>query len=142
MAFSNAAKHLGLTLAWEGEGVDQVGKVASFQQGVLLSLLDAQVRGEGSASKDTFIDHTLNTIVSNPYLKPGSAIVRIDPRYFRPTEVETLLGDAAKAKAKLGWEPEVRFHELVKEMVEEDFVAARRDSLCLQAGFDVHEVWE
>ncbi|SBW10844.1 GDP-D-mannose dehydratase, NAD(P)-binding [uncultured delta proteobacterium] len=136
------AKNLGLTLGWEGQGVNEVGKVASFDKSVLVALLRQQMQGEASATKDAFIEETLKTIVSNPLLKPGSVIVRIDPRYFRPTEVETLLGDAAKAKAKLGWEPEVRFAELVKEMVEEDFAAAQRDSLCLQAGFDVHEVRE
>ena len=65
-----------------------------------------------------------------------------DPRYFRPAEVETLLGDAAKAKQKLGWEPKTPFAELVREMVEEDFGHARKDSLCLHAGFEVHEVRE
>ncbi|CAK7052315.1 MAG: GDP-mannose 4,6-dehydratase [Desulfovibrio sp.] len=136
------AKNLGLTLAWQGEGVDEVGTVASFDKNALIALLQMQMQGEASATKDAFIEETLKTLVSNPHLKPGSVIVRIDPRYFRPTEVETLLGDPAKAKTKLGWEPEVRFSELVREMVEEDFAAARRDSLCIQAGFDVHEVRE
>lgn len=136
------ARNLGLTLSWAGNGVDEVGKVASFTEDVLVALLQNQMRGEPSATKDAFIAETLKAIALNPFLKPSSVIVRIDPRYFRPTEVETLLGDAAKAKAKLGWEPEVRFAELVKEMVEEDFAAARRDSLCIQAGFDVHEVRE
>jgi GDPmannose 4,6-dehydratase len=137
-----AAGNLGLALAWEGEGVDEIGKVASFDKEVLLSLLKRQMRGDPSATKDAFVEETLKTIISNPLLKPGSVLVRIDPRYFRPTEVESLLGDAAKARAKLGWEPEVRFAGLVREMVEEDFAAARRDSLCLQAGFDVHEARE
>jgi GDPmannose 4,6-dehydratase len=69
-------------------------------------------------------------------------LVRIDPLYFRPTEVETLLGDPARAREKLGWRPVVTFAELVAEMLEEDFAQARRDSLCLNAGFDVHEVRE
>ncbi len=138
----SAAGYLGLEIAWEGEGVDEIGRVASFNKNVLLALLQQQMQGGASATMDAFVDETLKTIVSNPLLKPGSTIVRIDPRYFRPTEVETLLGEAAKAKAKLGWEPEVRFAELVREMVEEDFAAARRDSLCIQAGFDVHEVRE
>jgi len=137
-----SAGNLGLTLIWEGEGINVTGKVASFDKKVLLALLDRQMQGEASATKDAFIEETLKNIVSNPKLKPGSVIVRIDPRYFRPAEVETLLGDAAKAKAKLGWEPKVRFSELVKEMVEEDFAEARRDSLCIQAGFDVYEVRE
>ena len=136
------ARNLGLTLAWEGEGVAKVGKVASFDKSVVVALLQKQMQGEPSSTQDAFIEETLKAIVSNPLLKPGSVIVRIDPRYFRPTEVETLLGDPAKAKAKLGWVPEVRFAGLVREMVEEDFAAARRDSLCIQAGFDVHEVRE
>ncbi len=62
-------------------------------------------------------------------------IVRVDPRYFRPTEVETLLGDPSKAKQKLGWTPATTLGELVREMVESDDEAARRDTLIEQAGF-------
>ncbi len=136
------AGRLGVHIAWEGEGVAEVGKVASFDKQALMDLLHKQMQGEASATKDAFIEQTLRTIVSNPRLKPGNVIVRIDPRYFRPAEVETLLGDAAKARAKLGWTPKTAFADLVTEMVEEDFAAARRDSLCLQAGFAVHEVRE
>jgi len=136
------AKTLGLTLAWEGEGVNETGAVASFDVSVIKDLLASQMQGEQTATGEAFISDTLARITANPTLKPGSVIIRIDPRYFRPTEVETLLGDASKAKTKLGWEPEIRFAELVREMLEEDFAAARRDSLCMQAGFDVHEVRE
>jgi GDPmannose 4,6-dehydratase len=69
--------------------------------------------------------------------KSGHTIVRIDPRYFRPTEVETLLGDPAKAKAKLGWVPAVGFEQLVREMVESDHEIARRDAHMQQQGFKV-----
>jgi len=65
----------------------------------------------------------------------GKTIVRIDPRYFRPTEVETLLGDPSKAKAKLGWVPEVTFDQLVKEMVQADMEHARQDALVQKHGF-------
>ena len=136
------AKTLGLTLTWEGEGVNETGSVASFDVSVIKDLLASQMQGEQTATGEAFISDTLARITANPTLKPGSVIIRIDPRYFRPTEVETLLGDASKAKTKLGWEPEIRFAELVREMLEEDFAAARRDSLCMQAGFDVHEVRE
>ena len=71
--------------------------------------------------------------------KPGDVIVKVDPRYFRPTEVETLLGDASKAKSKLGWSPKITLAELVKEMVEADFAAAQRDSLVKQAGFQAYD---
>jgi GDPmannose 4,6-dehydratase len=61
--------------------------------------------------------------------KPGSVVVRVDPRYFRPTEVETLVGDASKACQRLGWEPEISFGELVQEMVASDFGTTKRDML-------------
>ncbi|MDH5232725.1 MAG: GDP-mannose 4,6-dehydratase, partial [Gammaproteobacteria bacterium] len=66
----------------------------------------------------------------------NKAIVRVDPRYFRPTEVETLLGDPSKAKEKLGWEPQTSFKQLVSEMVVADLKEAERDELCKTQGFD------
>ena len=57
----------------------------------------------------------------------GQDIIKVDPRYFRPTEVETLLGDASKAKTKLNWAPEITFEELVREMIEEDFKLAKNE---------------
>ena len=65
----------------------------------------------------------------------GKCIVSVDPRYFRPTEVETLLGDPSKAKAKLGWAPKITFGELVKEMVREDLKSAERDELVKRHGY-------
>jgi GDPmannose 4,6-dehydratase len=67
----------------------------------------------------------------------GKRIVEVDPRYFRPTEVETLLGDASKAKAKLGWSPEISFAELVREMMREDLRGAERDDMCRREGYQV-----
>ena len=71
--------------------------------------------------------------------KSGKVLVRIDPRYFRPTEVETLLGDCSKAKAKLGWMPETGFAELVREMVEADLYLAKRDAHMESQGFKVYQ---
>jgi len=76
------------------------------------------------------------------YDAQGKCIVQVDPRYFRPTEVETLLGDATKAREKLGWTPKITFAELVAEMVREDLMAAERDELIKKHGFkamDHHE---
>jgi len=76
------------------------------------------------------------------YLDSGQCIISIDPRYFRPTEVESLLGDPTKARQKLGWVPRITFKELVAEMVQEDFRAAQRDELVKKHGFtpyDYHE---
>ena len=67
----------------------------------------------------------------------GRCIVEVDPRYFRPTEVETLLGDATKAKEKLGWIPRISFSELVSEMVKEDLLAAERDRLVRDHGYKI-----
>jgi len=73
---------------------------------------------------------------------PGDIIVRIDPRYFRPTEAETLLGDASKARKKLGWSPKVVFDELVREMVVEDLKIAKRDAMVAKEGFSVSDHYE
>jgi GDPmannose 4,6-dehydratase len=72
----------------------------------------------------------------------GNVVVAVDPRYFRPTEVETLLGDSSKAKRELGWTPRTTFDELVREMVEADFKAAQRDALVRKHGFDAYNVRE
>jgi GDPmannose 4,6-dehydratase len=74
-----------------------------------------------------------------PALKDGQPLVRIDPRYFRPSEVDTLLGDPSKAKAKLGWTPKTSFRELVSEMMREDLALASRDELARKHGHRVHD---
>jgi len=102
-----SAKELGITLRFEGRGVDETAVVQSI---------------EGDKA---------------PALKVGDVIVRVDPRYFRPAEVETLLGDPTKAKEKLGWVPEITVQEMCAEMVREDLTAARRHALLKQHGHDV-----
>lgn len=72
----------------------------------------------------------------------GRVIVKVDPRYYRPTEVETLLGDPTKAKQKLGWTPKITFDELVSEMVREDFKSAQRDALVKHHGFGTYDYHE
>ena len=67
----------------------------------------------------------------------GKRIIVVDPKYFRPTEVETLLGDASKAREKLGWTPKIRFDELVTEMIEADLEIAKRDELVKSHGYKV-----
>jgi GDPmannose 4,6-dehydratase len=74
--------------------------------------------------------------------KVGDVIVKVDPRYFRPTEVETLLGDASKARDKLGWTPRITLGELVAEMVQADYTSAQRDHLVRQAGFKAYDQHE
>ena len=71
--------------------------------------------------------------------KTGRTVIKIDPHYFRPTEVDTLLGDASKARAQLGWKPEIDFKTLVSEMVAEDLNLAQRDALMVRQGFKVHQ---
>jgi len=69
----------------------------------------------------------------------GRTLVRVDPRYFRPAEVDTLLGDASKARRQLGWTPQVTFAELVREMVESDLRLAQRDALVEREGFGAYQ---
>ena len=107
-----SAAELGITVGFEGEGADEVGIVRA-------------VAAMGNEPKAR--------------CKPGDVIVRVDPRYFRPTEVETLLGDASKAKAQLGWTPTTTFEQLVTEMVESDYTSAKRDSLVKLAGFQAYD---
>ncbi|PZX45748.1 GDPmannose 4,6-dehydratase [Roseinatronobacter thiooxidans] len=102
-----SAHELGIELAFCGEGIDEVATVVS-------------VSGDKA-----------------PAVKPGDVIMRIDPRYFRPAEVETLLGDPAKAKTKLGWVPEITAQEMCAEMVAEDLKTARRHALLRQHGMDL-----
>jgi GDPmannose 4,6-dehydratase len=75
-------------------------------------------------------------------VSPGQVVVRVDPRYYRPTEVETLLGDPSKARQKLGWAPQTSLQELVREMADADYTAAKRDSLVKQAGFQAYDYHE
>ena len=90
-----ALSEVGVSLIWEGEGIDEKG-----------------------------ID-----------VETGRVLVEVDPRYFRPTEVETLLGDPSKAKQKLGWEAKIPLHDMVAEMVREDLKIAERDELCKREGY-------
>jgi GDPmannose 4,6-dehydratase len=88
------------------------------------------------------VDWRGNGVDEKGYDAEGRCIVQVDPRYFRPTEVETLLGDATKAREKLGWTPRITFAELVAEMMREDLKAAERDELIKKHGFkamDRHE---
>jgi GDPmannose 4,6-dehydratase len=96
-----AAQEIGLSIRWEGRGVDEKG----FDAG-------------------------------------GKCVVAVDPRYFRPTEVETLLGAASKAKEKLGWTPKISFRELVSEMMRDDLKAAERDELVNRHGFSTFNYHE
>ena len=68
-------------------------------------------------------------------VETGRVLVEVDPRYFRPTEVETLLGDPSKAKRNLGWEAKIPLHDMVAEMVREDLKIAERDELCKREGY-------
>jgi len=102
-----AARELGITLEFTGKGLDEVGTVAA-------------VEGDSAPAVDV-----------------GDVIVRVDPRYFRPAEVETLLGDPSKAKEKLGWVPEITLEEMCAEMVEADLDKAKRHALLKRHGFDV-----
>jgi GDPmannose 4,6-dehydratase len=100
-----SAEELGVTLKFEGKGVDETATVAA-------------IKGDKA-----------------PGLKVGDVVVKIDPRYFRPTEVETLLGDPSKAKAKLGWTPELTVQQMCAEMVVADLEEAKKHAILRRHGY-------
>jgi GDPmannose 4,6-dehydratase len=107
-----AAKELGVTLTFSGDGETEIGTVSRIDP----------IGGELRA-----------------HCKVGDVVVRVDPRYYRATEVETLLGDPSKAKEKLGWSPKIALPELVREMVQSDFETAQRDNMVKRAGFQAYD---
>lgn len=104
------AREIGMTIEWRGS--------AEQEQGICKSVTDVGIGLD--------LNHLL-----------GKAIVKVDPRYFRPTEVESLLGDPTKAKNKLGWEPKIQFEELVQEMMHHDIDQARRFATLRNGGFNL-----
>jgi GDPmannose 4,6-dehydratase len=100
-----SAEELGITLTFEGKGVDESATVAA-------------IKGDKA-----------------PGLKVGDVVVKIDPRYFRPTEVETLLGDPSKAKAMLGWTPEITVQQMCAEMVAADLEEAKKHAILKKHGY-------
>jgi GDPmannose 4,6-dehydratase len=113
---------IGITLNWEGKGVSEKGIVGDIQPSALLRKYDRrkQVRE----------------------LCRGQTIVAIDPRYFRPTEVDTLLGDPSKAEEKLGWEQVISFNQMIHEMVDHDLKDGMREAIWKQKGFAIPDSYE
>jgi len=108
-----AVSELGITLSWHGVGVEETGVVGK-----------------------------IDSDIENIKIKTGQTVVRVDPRYFRPTEVETLLGDPTKAKQELNWTPTTSFAQWVSEMVSNDVDEAKKDTLCLNEGFHTYNYHE
>jgi GDPmannose 4,6-dehydratase len=117
-----AFAEVGIEVEFVGEGVEEVGRIASLDEGVLSRACNGLVERE-----------------PREWLAPGTVVVRVDHRYFRPTEVETLLGDATKAREHLGWEPTTSFADLVHEMVWADIDEAQRSHVLLAGGYQVLE---
>jgi GDPmannose 4,6-dehydratase len=113
-----AFAEVGIALSFQGQGADEVGLVES---------VDARLLAEATGGAAPGAER----------LALGTVVVRVDPRYFRPTEVAALLGDASKARNRLGWKPAVSFGELVHEMVWADLAGAQLDELCRREGFRV-----
>jgi GDPmannose 4,6-dehydratase len=127
-----AARALGVTVRWKGTGAEELGIVEGVDA-TFARRLDATKFGGESAARAG--EAHLGSLI-------GKTIVRVDPRYFRPTEVETLLGDVTKAREKLGWTPKTSVTELVAEMVQHDYAAAQRDALVKQHGYATYDYHE
>lgn len=106
-------KHVGINIAFKGKGVDEIGYVES-----------------------------VDPVVEECKLRPGDEVVAIDPRYFRPTEVDLLLGDPTKSKKILGWQPRYDVNQLLREMVDADLSLMRRESHLKQGGFTIYNYHE
>jgi len=111
MAFSE----IGITVEFSGKGNQEEGKIAGID-------------------KQKFQE---KTCLKSDHLNKGQVLVKVDPRYFRPTEVDELVGDSSKARKKLGWKPLYKLSDLVKEMVEHDITLFRKDKFLTEQGFNV-----
>ncbi len=118
-------KFLGLNIRFEGEGVDEKGIVESIDE----KRLNEVLKEAGIQNPEHIISHAKSLI--------GNDIINVDPKYFRPTEVDLLLGDATKAKEKLGWEPKITLEEMTKEMVESDLKENYQELVLKECGFEV-----
>ncbi|HPE46373.1 MAG TPA: GDP-mannose 4,6-dehydratase, partial [Deltaproteobacteria bacterium] len=96
-----------------------------------------EIDWQGEGRQETGVVRSARPIEGDVHVAPGDVVVRVDPRYFRATEVDTLLGDPGKARRKLGWEPKISFEDMVAEMVEHDIREALMDVLCRKSGFPV-----
>jgi GDPmannose 4,6-dehydratase len=126
-----AFAEVGMTLQWRGEGVDEVGVVDAVD----LRRFSAARAGADSEDIPGLVD-------GEGPVTPGEVVVRVDPRYYRPTEVESLLGDPGKARDRLGWQATIGFDQLVADMVAADLTQARQDDLLLRGGFAVRNFRE
>jgi len=113
--------YLGVELRFEGEGIDEVGIIDSV---------------------DTKRLNELNLNPKSSNLNPGNIVVAVDPRYFRPTEVDLLIGDPTKAKEKLGWEPQYTLNELVDEMMASDLKLMKKDEYLKDGGYTIMNYFE
>jgi GDPmannose 4,6-dehydratase len=115
-----AFREIGVEIEWKGKGVKEVGVVKRVSS------------GDGQVTSDK-----LRVTSGLEHIKEADVVVEVDPRYFRPTEVDELLGDASKARKTLGWEPRISFEEMVTMMVKSDLEEAQRDQLCKESGFKI-----
>ncbi|WP_111672227.1 GDP-mannose 4,6-dehydratase [Algoriphagus litoralis] len=127
--------HVGFTLRWEGEGVEEIGVLVAVDEQKYFEATGLQFRVQGSELSTLNTEHrtlvSLSTLATGvdkfEGLKVGSILVKIDPAYFRPTEVDLLLGDPTKSKTQLGWEPEYDLQGLVEDMMVSDLDLAAKN---------------
>ena len=112
-----AFREVGAEIEWKGRGIEEKGVISEIRGPLKPDAVAADSR--------------------KPALRAGDVVVQVDPRYFRPTEVDFLQGDATKARKKLGWKPRISFSDMVSEMVKADLEEASKDQLCMDSGFRI-----
>ncbi len=133
-----AFSEIGVEIGWRGSGIEEKGIISEIRDqrsevyppsaAPEATRVGGRDQGEGNAIASDFRTRAL---------RAGDVVVKVDPRYFRPTEVDELLGDASKARRKLKWKPEISFKEMISSMVQSDMEEALRDQYCKDRGFRV-----
>jgi len=132
-----AFREIGAEIQWKGKGVKEVGVISKIS-GQRSAVSGREKKSIGVAARPRSLKSAeFASDFSERALRAGDVVVEIDPRYFRPTEVDELLGDASKARRVLGWEPRISFEEMISTMVKADLEEASRDQLCKDSGYRV-----
>jgi GDPmannose 4,6-dehydratase len=132
-----AFEEIGAEIEWRGKGIEEKGIIKEVTSDKGRWTKDQGDVSWGAAKPRQLKSDAIASDFRKRALRAGDVVVEVDPRYFRPTEVDELLGDASKARTRLGWKPEISFQKMVSMMVKTDLEEASRDQFCREQGFKV-----